>query len=351
MRNPKLIAAISLVLFTSVTAWTQEDSAYDFKISKAFMNELFRQNSVQFKVSGNTIDHSGVHPLGSDCELHVAASPQGIEIGSPDNYVVEPANVCKIPPAGTTGRVSAKKLGTIWIGKVEHVMFNGRDENGELVSRKCIFIGFPRLFSEHAQTGGENPSNPDHVFEVHPLLSADCGDTNRISWGTDTITVFPGMRAITPGSTDTCIRDRQLEMRVDSQGNYLFRESGANGAGGRCGNFAIVEVTTVDFLRNVNGGHSAIARVSADGRNSATLKLYTISGTEADTWVTQNSGHVTATSRMYAHGLFTYDYFQVKKLVDSNTDLSHWTKIPFPLAFVIYGEADTPPWQTDGEEQ
>jgi hypothetical protein len=351
MGKTKLLFVVLFTLVSCVAASAQEDSAYDFKINKAFMDELFRQNSVQFKVTGTTIDHSGVHALGSDCEMHIAASPQSIDFGSPDDFVVEPPNECKIPPAGTTSdHLTVKKLYAEWISLIERTMFDGKDQNGELRGRKCTFTGFPRIFTEHAQTGGENASNPDHVFEIHPLLSADCGGSNHFSWDASTITTFSGMRKITPGSADTCIRERELDVRVDADGNYLFRESGANGKGGRCGNFAVVEIMTVDFLKPVTGGHSAIARVSANGDNNETLKIYTFAGTEMDAWITKNSGHIKDSSRMYAHGLFTYDYFQVKKLIDSHTDLSKWTKLQFPIAFVIYGEADAAPWQENSDE-
>jgi hypothetical protein len=351
MKATKSLLMVIAALLTYASMGAQEDSAHDFKINKAFVDELFRQNSLLFKVVGTTIDHSGVHALAADCEMHIAATPQGIDFGVPNDFVVEPPNECKIPPAGTSDHLPAKKLSTAWIGQIERVMFNGRDQNGDVVSRKCTFTGFPRIFTEHAQTGGENASNPDHVFELHPLLSADCGGANHLSWAGETVTVFAGMRKITPGSAEACIRDRQLEVKVDDHGDYVFRESGANGGGGRCGNFAIVEIVTADFLRQAKGGHTAIARVSADGESSnLTLKLYTIDGSEMDTWLSKNAGHMTSHNRIYAHGLFTYDYFQLKKLVDAKTDLSNWTKIAFPLAFVVYGEADAPPWQVGDEE-
>jgi len=349
MKSTKLLVLSMIALISTGVAFGQQESAYDFKISKAFMAELLNQNSIQFKATGKTIDHSGVHSLGSDCEMHIAADPTRIDFGSPDNFVVEPPNECEMPPAGTPGHITGTKLSKLWIKEIETTMFDGRDANGDLIGRECTFIGFPRIFTEHAQTSGENASNPDHVFEIHPLLAADCGSGNQLSWGPDTITSFPGMRQITPGSADACIRERTLEVKTDQQGDYTFREAGASGTGGRCGNFAVVEITTVDFLRTINGGHSAIARVTADGQNNATLKLYAFKGTDLDNWIVTNAGRVTADTRMYALGLFTYDYFQVKKLIDSHADLSQWTTINFPLAFILYGETETPPWQASSD--
>ncbi len=98
-----------------------EDTVPDFSISDAFMAELFNQDSLNFTVKATTIDHSGVHQIGSDREMHVAATPTTIGFGMPADIVVEPPNLCKI----------------------------------------------------------ENASNPNHVFELHPMLAADPSASSR----------------------------------------------------------------------------------------------------------------------------------------------------------------------------
>ncbi|PWT89579.1 MAG: hypothetical protein C5B55_11145, partial [Blastocatellia bacterium] len=282
---------VLIILYAlSTIVFAQHDNMYDFKIAKPFMDTLLSQNTLNFTLTAHTIDHSGLHDLKGDCEIHIAATPTSPAFGFPADLVAEPPNECKIAPPGTTGHPSFNKLSDLWPAKIEQVMFNGKDNEGTPIGRTCTFTGFPRIFTEHAQNGGEKPSNPNHVFEIHPMLKAVC-DGKQLSFGPQTLTVFQGMRKITPRSANACIRDRKLEMRFDSSENaYFFRESGANSPHtGNCGNFAIVEIMAVDFLRKVNGGHSAIARVSADGQSNTTLKVYTYDGTEMDEWLTKNA--------------------------------------------------------------
>ncbi len=49
------------------------------------------------------------------------------------------------------------------------------------------------------------------------------------------------------------------------------------------------------------------------------------------------------TRRLYFHGMLTYDYFSMIKALrapDRVTwlDSPEWTPVPFPLAFVVFGE-------------
>jgi hypothetical protein len=62
-----------------------------------------------------------------------------------------------------------------------------------------------------------------------------------------------------------------------------FKQKGGQG----CGNFTIVEVGALNasWIRDTGGGHSAIARVSADGTTQESLKIYTLAGTKANDWL------------------------------------------------------------------
>jgi hypothetical protein len=141
----------------------------------------------------------------------------------------------------------------------------------------------------------------------------------------------------------SCIQ-RTLEVRF-KHSQYEFRDGPE-----RCGNFAIVEVTNInsDWVREVKGGHSAIARVSADGQSNTTLKLYTLAGSSADAWLAGVKQSGLGLDRKLLHGIFTYDYKSiVKTLRPAATWLKpiNWTSVKFPIAFVVFGDTQTVPWE------
>ena len=306
-----------------------EGAAWDFAISQDYLAQLEAGHTIQPTLSFRLGDHSGVHPLQSDCEMHAAASPQTLTTGSPNDFVVEPPNVCKSSPSDIG--LGGGSWGSVFDG------FNGQT---------CQVSGFPRIFTEHA-SGQALPSNPNHVFEIHPMTTISCAG-QQLSF-TSLLKVFPGMRAISPSTTESCINQRQLFVRFDvDQQQYVFREQG-----GQCGNFAIVEIQNVltTTIRAVGAGHSAIARVSPDGQSMATLKIYTLSPSAEDTWLSQLTASANGGPRVLLHGLFTYDYFAIQRTVhpkgqDWQRPLD-WVPVRFPLAFVVFGRAESAPWGED----
>ena len=212
-----------------------------------------------------------------------------------------------------------------------------------VMNRDCVVTGFPRIFTEHA-SGGDEGANPNHVFEIHPATRIKCGD-QTISFESY-ITVFPGMRAIKPASANDCVRTRTISMR-HREGRFEFTEDG----GARCGNFAIVEVGYVEpeWIQKISGGHSAIARVSLDGSSRTTLKIYTIDGSDADKWLSRVKENGQGDDRVYLHGMLTYDYFAFVRTVRTRggewIDPSEWTRVRFPLAFLVFGMPDGAPWE------
>ena len=71
----------------------------------------------------------------------------------------------------------------------------------------------------------------------------------------------------------------------------------------------------------------------------------------ADDWLAKVKTPDLGGRRMFIHGLFTYDYFAIQKIIHpkgqprQTVTLSQWTLIKFPLAFVVFGEAETAPWE------
>ena len=324
----RIVASLSavglalLLMILGVQAQDAEDQPFDFSLSDAFVRTLAQQNTILFKMALLMERRSKVHALGSDCEIHIAATASG-DLAWPAGVVVEPPNVCKERAAGMPGTGSPASLWPAYLD--QHVM-----------KQQCQVVGFPRIFTEHA-AGNSDPSNPNHVLEIHPALSLACGNfqLNMRSF----LKVYPGMRQIKPETAAACIAERQLQVRKHDA-SYEFRQSG----GGSCGNFAVLQAAVnPKWVRKISGGHSAIARVSPGGEGSYSLKLYTYEGTREDNLLANIAQGREPSRRLYFHGLFTYDYFSILRAVRDPDGtwrtVSDWTEVRFPLAFVVFGEA------------
>ena len=335
MKNKTAAAAALLAaLFSPLVCLAQEDQLYDFSLSEQYLSKLAEagiQPELTVHLDART---KRVHTLGADCEIHMAATPEGPVLASPPKVVVEPPNVCKYSPPGSTAASETLLRNKIWPAFLDaHVM-----------GKSCEVRGFPRIFTEHAQ-GESDPANPNHVLEIHPALSIRC-DGESVSFSSF-LRYIPGMRAIKPSTAASCIRQRELKVRY-ADGQYEFKEGG-----GQCGNFVIVEVSMLDpaWIRKVKGGHSAIARVSADGASTATLKIYTLEGTEIDSWLADAMQNGVGNARILLHGMLTYDYFAILKAVrTADGEWTHpgdWQEVRFPLALVVFGQAQKPPWEEE----
>lgn len=309
-----------------------EGGAFDFSINPAFLQTLENNKSISFTTNLKFGSHSGIHPIAQDCEIHIAGFPVTEPLGSPSAFIVEPPNLCHFNSSGAVANDTSD-----WLTDFD-----------KLKDKSCSVTGFPRIFTEHAANGGE-PSNPNHVFEVHPAMTVDCGGGERFDFSRF-LTALPGMRAIAPSTTASCVTQRHLFVRFDSTNQqYLFREEG-----GRCGNFAIVEVVRVfqQSIRAVGAGHSAILRVSPDGQSDTTLKIYTLAGSEIDQWLTKQQNNPSPDERVFIHGLFTYDYFVIQRTLHPLNSAwlqpADWVQVRFPLALVAYGQTNSAPW---GDEQ
>lgn len=321
-----LLACLALI---PTTAAAQLSGEYDFAISRAFLKSLYAQHSIETELTLTMNARTGkVHSLANDCEMHIAASPVGVELGDPTEVVAEPPNLCKNAPPG----------GGDW----------GDTLDAGVMNKDCKVRGYLRIFTEHA-SGSVLAANPNHVFEIHPALSIDCeGSTLDFR---QFLNAPEGLRHLSASTANDCLEKRKLKVRYNSSTKmYEFRETG-----GRCGNFAIVEVGSVrkNWIRSIQqGGHSAIARVSANGLQRHTVKLYTFASTEADEWIAGLvEGHIPS-ERILVHGLFTYDSFSMVKTLRNPANgawstAGEWAEVHFPVALVVFGKTQTIPWSDD----
>jgi hypothetical protein len=325
-------AAIVVAILGVAAQGVHAQEPPDFAISEAYLHSLADGNSIIVSIPVRlTHRTNSVHPLADDCEMHLAGKPSGQVLGFPESIVVEPPNLCKF------SHDSGADWPEVFDGKVLH--------------RDCVATGFPRIFTEHAKSG-ESGANPNHVFEIHPATKITCGEETVSFAGY--LKFFSGMRSIKPESADECVRNRRISVRYDEGGvRYEFIQTG----GERCGNFAVAEVGFVEpkWVHKIGGGHSAIARVSLNGGSRTTLKIYTLEGSEADSWLENMKDTGLGDDRVHLHGLLTYDYFAVMRAVRApdGTWLKppDWTPVEFPLAFVVFGLPDEAPWGEDGPEE
>ena len=128
-----IIPAIEILTFLSsfaAVAQRAADVPYDFALQESFVRGLKSANSLLYSMHLKMGEHSGVHSLGSDCEMHIAGVPDQ-PFGTPAGVVVEPPNLCRQkPPQGSKD----------WPAYV--------DDN--IVDQDCIAVGFPRIVDAHA---------------------------------------------------------------------------------------------------------------------------------------------------------------------------------------------------------
>jgi hypothetical protein len=344
-----MLMSLSLLLLSIFPLRAQNEqvpSDVSFSLRRSFLQSLLtggpnsRTVGARWKISLELGDHSGVHDLGGDCELHVAGRfPNNRIIADPAGLVAEPPNVCKarLPEIQQNGGIE-----DAWQGYFDD----------HVTGKTCEVTGFPRIFTEHSTGGKAGSSNPDHVVEVHPAIGLDCGE-GKLDF-LSILKAYPGMRQISEKSARACIDERQLFVRQRGSGSairYEFLEKGAKGANGTCGNFAVVEAHIgKEYLRTLtNGGdHVALGQVWIGEDGPFPLKIYTYKGTPEDGKITHlmDNADTTATVEIQLHGLLTYDYFTIAQaLQDPNRQwlnasaLHDYKEISRPLAMVVFGEA------------
>ena len=296
------------------------DEASSYRLTEAYVHELAKQNTLLFelpvKIEGRT---ASVHNPASDCEMHLAGT-SGLKVGFPGKVVVEPPNLCAFKPPNT--------LGTSW-GKVFDTY---------VLKKACTARGYPRLFAEHIKNG-KPPANPPHMVEIHPAMQLTCG-TTTIDFA-NFLTIVKGMTSIQETSADKCLSGYELFVRKTAT-SYEFLEHRPN----LCGNFVIIDaVVDPQYVRKIAGGHSSLAQIWTGDAGPHALKLYTYDGTHEDAAIAAigTLKDEEPEESMPLHGLLTVDYFSILKTVRNSAgtwlQLPTWTKVNFPLAFIVYGRA------------
>lgn len=174
-------------------------------------------SSVVVRIPEVTITgHSKVHRAEADCELHFGAHSPAYK-GKPPGLVLEPMNVCIAPFPG-----KEEQKDSDWIDFAKRI-------NNTVVT----VTGVPRIWPEHL-TGGNEPSNPNHAVEVHPLTSIETGSEN-----------FDFAANVSAGEYRGGVGEPTAESIVKQTGVTVAANgelADINFFGGRIGNFTTLEI-------------------------------------------------------------------------------------------------------------
>src|SRR5439155_9795672 len=105
-----------------------------------------------------------------------------------------------------------------------------------------------------------------------------------------------------------------------------------------------------EWIQATGGGHTAIGRVTVNGEDQLTLKMYAIAGTAADDWFARvKQGVHNLDDPRLVHGILSYDYFSILRAIGQDgaglAKPNDWKEVRFPAAFVIFGPTTVVPWQ------
>ena len=214
----------------------------------------------------------------------------------------------------------------------------------KMKNKECDVTGFPRIYTEHLGENGAHPSNPPHVFELHPVTGITCDGETPLNF-VPNFRTFASLKHILPSSAHECISTLKLWAKYHAEvDHYEFSQDRS----GKCGNLAIIEVSSLprEWIQETGGGRTAIGRITANGEDTRTLKLYAIGGTSIDDWFARTKdGKEQFDDPRLVHGILTYDYFSIiRALGDVAGKLGQTERVdggPFPYGAHHPGANDT----------
>ncbi len=324
--NKRFLCILILFALPAATLLLGQEHESQFEFTESFLKDWANQPVRDIAVK---LDCAGpVHPAAQDCELHIGAQLADPSIGDFQGVVLEPPSIC------VDG-------GTTWRTKING--FHGQS---------CVGHGFLRAWPEHLTTGS-GCSNPNHILEVHPMLTLKCGTGAPLDF-TSGLRVVDGL-----GYKDPTIVNKMLSFQLwvcrtcTSSGGELsplaFDYSfGKTGTRGQASNFARFRARVIPSTirpeqgKTLQGFATAIARVlpinqqgNATGSRMTLLKLYALEGSAFYTTLLDMRGAANA-SDLDLIGIFTIDPFSVLKVLEHPTE-DQWMPVPYPVALVVFG--------------
>ena len=255
--------------------------------------------------------HSNVHPLASDCELHFGGHSPNFK-GNPNGLVLEPMNVCVQAFPGQTEPNKAD-----WI-----------NFSNQITGSVVTVTGVPRIWPEHL-SGGNEPSNPNHAVEIHPLTSVKAGGQTFDFVGN----VFAGEYeggVHEPTALNIAEKTTVAVSRIGDAANISFKA-------GTIGNFTVLDIVIDrDSITSDGAGSFRMnADVVIDDETSAPVRVVTIKGSPINADIQQLKGQDQKNISMHALVLFSLSPEAL--LEAANQSNGNPIDVGTPIQLILYG--------------
>jgi hypothetical protein len=315
------------MLVASAGAAQEHESRFEF--TEAFVKDWGHHPVRDLQAM---LDCAGpVHPAEQDCELHIGAHLVDPSIGDFAGIVLEPPSICA--DGGVTWRTTINAF----------------------KNESCVGRGFLRAWPEHLASGS-GCSNPNHILEVHPLLTLTCGNHEPLSFA-DKLRVVDNLGYKNPSTVNKMLSLRLWVCRTCAPSggdlaplafDYCFgkqctREQASNFA--RFKTRIITSTIRPKTGETLEGFASVIARVlpidangNATGSRMQLLKLYALEGSTFYTSLLALRS-VAAPDDLDLIGIFTIDPFSILKTLEQPSE-DDWILVPYPVALVVFGAVE-----------
>jgi hypothetical protein len=129
----RVLAVLSLLIPAAISApvTIPAQEEFDFTINESFLKRLDQDNTLLQSLQIRMGDHSSVHPIGQDCEMHIGGTFQDVNPGRPAPVVIEPPSLCQFNPPGSGS----------WPSVID----------SKVKDKTCTVVGFFRIFTGHAR--------------------------------------------------------------------------------------------------------------------------------------------------------------------------------------------------------
>jgi hypothetical protein len=274
--------------------------------------------------------HSPVHPLDSDCEIHLGGHTPAFQ-GVPDGLVLEPMNAC-VQPFPDPKQKNKLQNNADWVNFAEGLT--------ELSTTKGVTItatGVPRIWPEHLVGGG--PSNPDHAVELHPLIGVVSPDKVAPTDQTDfnfAGNVFAGQYSggLKEPTALAILKNTSITVTKNGDlGDIAFK-------GGTIGNFTLMTVLIdrTSMQSDSDGSTRMNGAVVVQGNTRVPVRLVTVKGSPLNERITKISSNAGSELELEALVLFSLSPESVLAAADKSTGQA--VKVDRPIQLILYGTPD-----------